>query len=366
MNKRNMRERNTIQEAARWLPLLFATVFSAGIHGQTSGIPPLVSGDCSVASNGVMTCMKTNAVAFAASATTDTTNATNISSGTLPVGRTAAISGDVTKVAGATVSTVTGVNGAAVPTVAGVAATNASGQIVAATATQARALICSGTPSQYYYCDPYTGSWTAIASAPAVNSAVTITGGAINGTSIGATTASTGAFTTLVNSGQAASTASSAAGAPARLDTGALFANGTGTTTTPHWYINQGGTAPTTWITAGTEIGINAPSGFGGAFLSTHVNGGNPVFEVWSDGTLRWGASGSTWFSGASGVFTANKSMSLPSYNATATTGGFNAPLYTPASSTATCSVGTVAWDASYLYVCRAANTWSRATLSTF
>lgn len=366
MSKRDMRECNTIQGAAKWLPLLFVGVLAVRMHGQTSGVPPLVSGDCSVASNGVMTCSKANGVAFAASATTDTTNAANISSGILPAARMAAISGDVTKAAGSAASTVTGVNGATVPTVAGIAATNASGQIVSATSVQARALVCSGTSSQYYYCDPSTGSWVAIASVPAVSSAVAITGGAINGASIGATTASTGAFTTLANNGQALSTASSAASAPARLDTGTLYTGGTGTTTTPHWYINQGATAPSTWSISGTHIGINAASGFGGVFISTRVNGGNPLFEVWSDGSLRWGASGATWLSGLSGNLVANKAITLPSYTATATTGGFVAPLYTPASSTATCTAGTVAWDASYLYVCRATNTWSRAALSTF
>lgn len=361
MSKRIMREYNTIQEAAKWLPLLFVGMFAAGMYGQTSGVPPLVSGDCSVASNGVMTCSKANGVAFAASATTDTTNAANISSGILPVARMAAISGDVTKAAGSATSTVTGMNGAAVPTVAGIAATNASGQIVAATSAQARALVCSGTSSQYYYCDPSTGGWVAIASVPAVSSAVAITGGVINGTSIGATTTSTGAFTTLANSGQATSTASSAASAPAHLDTGTLYAGGTGTTTTPHWYINQGASAPTSWNTGGTHLGINAASGFGGSFLEFHVNGGNPVVAMWSDGSLRWGASGPSWFNGSSGVMLSNKV-----FQSQAGSGGFIAPLYTPASSTATCTVGTVAWDASYLYVCRAANTWSRTTLSAF
>ncbi len=38
----------------------------------------------------------------------------------------------------------------------------------------------------------------------------------------------------------------------------------------------------------------------------------------------------------------------------------------TPASSTAACHQGELAWDANYIYVCRATNTWMRAALSTW
>jgi hypothetical protein len=38
----------------------------------------------------------------------------------------------------------------------------------------------------------------------------------------------------------------------------------------------------------------------------------------------------------------------------------------TPASASATGSVGTICWDASYIYVCTATNTWKRAALSTW
>lgn len=41
-------------------------------------------------------------------------------------------------------------------------------------------------------------------------------------------------------------------------------------------------------------------------------------------------------------------------------------PTSTPASSSATGTEGTVAWDSSYVYVCVANNTWKRAALSSW
>ncbi len=74
-------------------------------------------------------------------------------------------------------------------------------------------------------------------------------------------------------------TAGAASVSPFTL-TGTNFV-GTGTTSTPLFYINQG-TAPTTWSTGtgGTLIGLNAVTGFTGNFVDFHLNGGTSLFAV--------------------------------------------------------------------------------------
>ena len=76
-----------------------------------------------------------------------------------------------------------------------------------------------------------------------------------------------------------------AASTPAINQTGNPYTAGTATTNYPLFYQN-GGTAPTTWSTAGTYQGINAVSGFTGNFVDYHVNGGASVFKVAYNGVI--------------------------------------------------------------------------------
>lgn len=77
------------------------TVPSAGqlLLGNTGGTayaPVSMTGDCTITFAGVITCAKTGGVSFAASATTDATNANNLGSGTLNHARLPALlSGDI-------------------------------------------------------------------------------------------------------------------------------------------------------------------------------------------------------------------------------------------------------------------------------
>lgn len=67
--------------------------------------------------------------------------------------------------------------------------------------------------------------------------------------------------------------AAGGASTPGLTVTGAPYTGGNATTNFPQLYINDG-TGPTTFSTAGTEFGINTPSGFTGNLEDYHVNGG--------------------------------------------------------------------------------------------
>jgi hypothetical protein len=78
---------------------------------------------------------------------------------------------------------------------------------------------------------------------------------------------------------------SAAANTPALSITGNKF-GGTGTTSTPLVYINNGATAPTDWVTGGTYLGINAVAGFGGNFMQFHINGAASLIDITAGGNI--------------------------------------------------------------------------------
>jgi len=146
-----------------------------------------------------------------------------------------------------------------------------SGQLTSTVSTGTAPLVVSSTTN------------VANLNASSLNGATFAAPGAIGGTTPGA-----GTFTTLSSSGGDTNSKSGAASTSAVTWSGAPFTGGTGTTTFPLLYANDG-TAPTTWSTNGTELGINAPSGFTGNFLDLHVNGGASVYLVNSSGNVTGG-----------------------------------------------------------------------------
>lgn len=102
---------------------------------------------------------------------------------------------------------------------------------------------------------------------------------------IGGTTPAAGHFTSLSSTGILSNSQAGAVSASAVTFTGAPYTGGSGTTTFPLFYVNDG-SGPTTFSTAGTEFGINAPSGFTGNLFDFHINGGSSVAKLDYTGAL--------------------------------------------------------------------------------
>jgi hypothetical protein len=111
----------------------------------------------------------------------------------------------------------------------------------------------------------------------------------------GAGTLGVGAITT---TGTFTNSTAGAASVSAVTLSGAVFTGGTGTTALPLQFFQASGTtAVTTWLTGGTYLGVNAPSGFGGRLFDYRINGGATTFHVTSAGGIYGGniAIAGTW-----------------------------------------------------------------------
>lgn len=139
------------------------------------------------------------------------------------------------------------------------------------------------------------------------------------------------------------------------LFNGTAFTGGSGTTTFPKLFIQPTGTtAATTWSTSGTQIGVNAVSGFAGNFLDFRINGGSTVFTLSSAGAVNCGIIQCSTLTSTNRFTTSfNGGASLPVITATGTlftggTGTTTFPQYFAQSGAAT---GATTWSTAGTYL---------------
>jgi hypothetical protein len=240
--------------------------------------------------------------------------------------------------------------------------------------------------------------------------------------------------TDITLTGRFISSLNGAASAPPGTFTGTWFTGGTATTTKPQVLIEPAGTTSTAWSTAGTGLGVNAASGFGGRLLDLQTNGTSRAvvtgaglvgigtsapeqkFEIAESGVFSrslvfqtsttndcyitakaTGAStslntnlnlradgavvnGTIIFSrGLNRTYTESARIDSSGRLLVGTSSDTGGSLFqvngnririatakTPASAADTGAQGEISWDADYIYVCTATNTWKRAALSTW
>lgn len=239
------------------------TAVSAGSYGSASNVPNYTvnaQGQLTYAANTPIAISYTAVSGLAPSATTDTTNASNITSGTLPTGR---LSGSYTGITGVGTILVGTWNGSEITvpyggtgaaTLTGYVYGNGASAMTASTTIPNTAITGLGTMSTQN-----------------ANS-VTITGGAINGTPIGGSTAAAGTFTFLTATtsylgtvstgtwqGTTIGTGYGGTGLTSFTSGGALYATSTSALTTGTLPVASGGTGSTS-LTANNVLLGNGTS----------------------------------------------------------------------------------------------------------
>ena len=133
------------------------------------------------------------------------------------------------------------------------------------------------------------------------------------------------------------------------------------------------GTDTSLYRTAAGALRLSA--GSGNASLEMAITG-TRIGSLTTNGAVLWYDSATDHIFRTGASFGGTTAMTLDSsQNATfagtviankATT-AFRIPTAeTPASASATGTIGTITWDASYIYVCTAANTWKRVAIATW
>jgi len=129
------------------------------------------------------------------------------------------------------------------------------------------------------------------------------------------------------------------------------------------------------WINGGNAIGSLTPTGLAdNMFIITNGTGNCYITLGPTGGIVINPATGAN-VSIGSGTKISSSNFEGGTITATAkinslgtagTTSGFNGPIGGPATSTSTGTAGDIWWNASYIYVCTAANTWKRVALTAF
>jgi len=136
-------------------------------------------------------------------------------------------------------------------------------------------------------------------------------------------------------------------------------------TTTPISFAGNFGFGGALWLSSSGQSGASSNNGFACGIIAI----AGSQFDV---GVAAISGSIKTTFlrddSSASVSYTINGSHNygLDMTGATLGVAPIAAPLITPASSSAPGKAGAIVWDAGFIYVCTATNTWKRAALSTF
>jgi hypothetical protein len=252
-----------------------------------------------------------------------------------------------------------------------------------------------------------------IISLPDATGTVALVGGSsgqitynLNGANAGLNTLTADSSGNLTLSARLTNVFNSIVGVSAKLFSGTWASGGSATTTKPHVLIEPAGTTSNNWSTAGTGLGVNAPSGYMGNLLDLQLNSvsrlsvsktGQVAIQSDSDmyslvikssgvdivGLRRQSSHGMIDVNNASGspkcrLDGRDNFSSYVSYRFGINTTAATCPLdiagdsmrlqnaRTPASATATGLTGEISWDANYIYVCTATNTWKRVAISSW